>query len=191
MAIYTRYSIIFSLLTLLVACTDNQSIIATTIGREIQHPTLTFSESSYTILRYIDNPSCTSCQLHAGQWKVLKRQLERKYNNQVRIAFLIETKFPDKAERITSMYKPAHIIHIDSTHHFIQDNNLDKRLGKDFVMLLDSDSHVIAVGNPCETKMAKKIYYQIIDSGVTYRNYNRLDSILQLDTEMGMRRKRN
>lgn len=160
--------IAFLLFICLCACNRTNNIVKDTIGKKITHVSIDTIESVYSILRYVDNPSCTSCQLHAGGWKVFNRKIQKKYQEKVKVFFIIETEKPEEAKRIIKMYKPTEYYSVDSTFNFPTANHLNKGLGKDFVVLLDSTRRVIAVGDPVNNPKAEELFFNLMDQEVVF-----------------------
>ena len=77
--IYTL--VLIGTLTLAASSCKNRRIeraVIETIGKEITWERTEPDSSAYrfTIIRYIDNPVCTSCQLHMGDWRVYRRRIQ-------------------------------------------------------------------------------------------------------------------
>lgn len=63
-----------------------------TIGQKIEMDIHKKDPTQFTILRYIDNPPCTSCQLKLGEWKVYYKKMKKMFGDKVGLYFLTETK---------------------------------------------------------------------------------------------------
>ena len=63
-----------------------------TIGQKIEMDIHKQDPTQFTILRYIDNPPCTSCQLKLGEWKVYYKKMKKMFGDKVGLYFLTETK---------------------------------------------------------------------------------------------------
>lgn len=123
-------------------------------------------DSAYLICRYVKPISCTSCELHLGQWRVYKRKLRKKLGKYAKIQFIIETKDPQQVRDVAEMHNFQDIITIDSTSVFIKDNPTVASIGNDVVMLIDKDNNVIAVGDPSENVKIDSLYTNIILDGI-------------------------
>ena len=162
--------ILLSICLFICSCNRTNSIVKDTIGKNISHTVSDTIESKYYILRYVNNPSCTSCQLQAGGWKAFNRRIKKKYQNDVKIIFIVETEKPKEAERIIHMYKPCDNYAVDSLFKFISINKLRTELGKDFVVLLDSTRTVIAVGNPMNNPKVENLFFRLINKKATFNH---------------------
>ena len=69
-----------------------------TIGQKIEMDIHRQDPTQFTILRYIDNPPCTSCQLKLGEWKVYYKKMKKMFGDKVGLYFLTETKNIEDAE---------------------------------------------------------------------------------------------
>lgn len=63
-----------------------------TIGQKIEMDIHKQDPTQFTILRYIDNPPCTSYQLKLGEWKVYYKKMKKMFGDKVGLYFLTETK---------------------------------------------------------------------------------------------------
>ena len=169
-------TVILGICLILVSCNNPHNAIKDTIGKQVMTSITDTLKTKYSILRYINNPSCTSCQLHAGGWKTYRRKIHKKYQDYVKIIFVIETKKVEEAERLMRMYKPADVYMVDTVISFLHDNQFHSGLGKDFVVLLDSTCRVIAVSNPCESKKAEDLIYHLIDNNITFDNTEKISN---------------
>ena len=116
--------------------------------------------AQFTILRYIDNPLCTSCQLKLGEWKIYNKRLKKKFNNKVRILYLCETKKKEEAELLFKIYNFKAIV--DSSLNFYSSHNISPLLGKDIVFLLDSTNTILSIGNPKDNLKVDTLFTNII-----------------------------
>ncbi len=122
------------------------------------------NESEFKIVRYVEKPSCTSCQLQCGQWKVYRRKLKRKYGDRVSINFIINTDNVKEAQKVLAMNKFEDISCIDIKGEFKSKNNLNGSLGKDIVMLLNKNNRVLCIGNPCNDLKIDSLYQVLINA---------------------------
>ena len=106
--------------------------------------------TQFTILRYIDNPPCTSCQLKLGEWKVYYKKMKKMFGDKVGLYFLTETKNIEDAKFLFKIYGFDNVSVVDSSMNFYKTHNLNPILGKDVVFLLDSTNIILAIGNPIE-----------------------------------------
>ena len=63
-----------------------------TIGQKIEMDIHKKDPTQFTILRYIDNPPCISCQLKLGEWKVYYKKMKKMFGDQVGLYFLLKQK---------------------------------------------------------------------------------------------------
>ena len=163
--------ILFIILTVCIficSCNRTNHAIKHTIGKSISYAIPDTINAEYLILRYVNNPSCTSCQLQAGGWKAFNKRIKKRYQNDVEIIFVVETEKPEEAERLIRMYKPCDSYTVDSISNFITSNKLNQDLGKDFVVLLDSTRTVIAIGDPLNNPKAEDLFFRLMDNKITY-----------------------
>lgn len=139
----------------------SDKVIYDTIGRKIKVD-MCKDESRFTILRYIDNPSCTSCQLKLGEWKIYHKRLKKRFGNRVNLLFLCETKDMEEAKYLLKMYGFEDIAFVDSSMNFFKTNELNPILGKDIVFLLDSTNTILSIGNPNENPKIDSLFTNII-----------------------------
>lgn len=126
------------------------------VGRE------KYSDSEFTIFRYVEKPSCTSCQLQLGQWRVYRRRLKQKYGDKVSIFFIVNTENRKEAQRVLEMNEFDDVSYIDAKEEFKSINKLNKILGKDIVMLL-KNNRVVCIGNPCKDIEVDSLYQVLIN----------------------------
>ena len=74
-----------------------------TIGQKIEMDIHKQDPTQFTILRYIDNPPCTSCQLKLGEWKVYYKKMKKMFGDKVGLYFLNNTKLLQKSEMRKNM----------------------------------------------------------------------------------------
>ena len=74
-------------LFIFIGCKRNQyELIYNTIGKRlVTLATISKNSSQFTILRYVDNPLCSSCQLKLGEWKIYKKKLRKSFKDRVDI----------------------------------------------------------------------------------------------------------
>lgn len=162
--IYTL--VLIGTLTLAASSCKNRRIeraVIETIGREITWERTEPDSSAYrfTIIRYIDNPVCTSCQLHMGDWRVYRRRMQNAFGDGIDYVFVINTTNTDEARDILEMYDFDDHAIVGKDISLIENNGLTDDLGKDFVLLLDSARRVVSIGNPCETPKAEENFNRI------------------------------
>lgn len=75
-----------------------------TIGQKIEMDIHKQDPTQFTILRYIDNPPCTSCQLKLGEWKVYYKKMKKMFGDKVGLYFLTETKNIEDAKFLFKIY---------------------------------------------------------------------------------------
>lgn len=162
--IYTL--VLIGTLTLAASSCKNRRIeraVIETIGKEITWERTEPDSSAYrfTIIRHIDNPVCTSCQLHMGDWRVYRRRMQNAFGDGIDYVFVINTTNTDEARDILEMYDFDDHAVVGKNLLFIKQNGLTDDLGKDFVLLLDSARRVVSIGNPCETPKAEENFNRI------------------------------
>lgn len=159
------FTLIFvaSILTF-TGCKGKQSdnVIYDTIGRKIEVDMCKDDSTQFTILRYVDNPSCTSCQLKLGEWKVYRKKLKKKFGDKVNLYFLCETKNIEDARFLLKMYGFDNVAVVDSSMNFYETHDLNPILGKDVVFLLDSTNTILSIGNPNENLKIDSLFTSII-----------------------------
>ena len=83
------FGIVLIMIDLLVSCGDQKigPAVKETIGKTVifDHLDSLHSKRRFTILRVMDNPSCSSCELRLGDWKVYGRRLQRDFGNSINI----------------------------------------------------------------------------------------------------------
>lgn len=121
-----------------------------TIGQKIEMDIHKQDPTQFTILRYIDNPPCTSYQLKLGEWKVYYKKMKKMFGDKVGLYFLTETKNIEDAKFLFKIYGFDNVSVVDSSMNFYKTHNLNPILGKDVVFLLDSTNIILAIGNPIE-----------------------------------------
>lgn len=85
--------ILIIIILIFTGCNKKKNeLIYDTIGKKIEMTDIKNDSNQFTILRYIDNPLCTSCQLKLGEWKIYNKRLKKRFNNKVGLYFLCETK---------------------------------------------------------------------------------------------------
>ena len=93
-----------------------------TIGQKIEMDIHKQDPTQFTILRYIDNPPCTSCQLKLGEWKVYYKKMKKMFGDKVGLYFLTETKNIEDAKFLFKIYGfhkslAIKLIHIEKMVH--------------------------------------------------------------------------
>lgn len=104
-----------------------------TIGQKIEMDIHKKDPTQFTILRYIDNPPCTSCQLKLGEWKVYYKKMKKMFGDKVGLYFLTETKNIEDAKFLFKIYGFDNVSVVDSSMNFYKTHNLNPILGKDVV----------------------------------------------------------
>lgn len=134
------------------------------IGKHIDIPTPFDSLSNkFTILRYLERPNCTSCQLQLGKWNVYNRRLKKTYGEEIAILFIINTENVSETKRLLKIYGFDSNSIISDNNSFITNNELSPILGKDLVMLLDSHNKILCFGNPLENIKIDSIYHSFFN----------------------------
>lgn len=146
----------------LTGCKKNNSAIYDTIGQKIELDICKDDSVQFTILRYVDNPSCTSCQLKLGEWKVYRRKLKNKFGNKVNLYFLCETPNIEDAKLLFKIYGFENNAVVDSSINFYENYNLNPILGKDVVFLLDSTNTILSIGDPNKNLKIDSLFTNII-----------------------------
>ena len=154
-----------SITLVFVSCGENKISIAVkeTIGKKIELQQTPKETTKFTILRYVNNPACTSCQLKLGEWKIYKRMSNRRFGNIVGFLFICETKNIDETSNLLRTYGFGDDSCVDSINTFYESNGLNPNLGKDVVFLLDSNNKVLAIGNPTNNHAVDSLFVSIID----------------------------
>lgn len=160
-------AVLVSLCFYITGCSNRQvrieGAVRNLIGKEFGADALNpDSTCDFTIIRYIDNPACTSCQLKLGQWRVFMRGLQKRSESIIRLYFFVDTDNPKEVIKMLDMYGMANNCTIDSLSGLRKRLNIDAALGKDVVLLLDSTNCVLALGNPCEDPYIEGLYNNII-----------------------------
>lgn len=107
----SRFWLIFSLMTFLISCKENNhkqeitQIIQEWQGKEIVFPeniiftqygkdTIPFqiSDSEYKVVIYVDSVGCTSCRLQLHKWKELIEEVDSLSNETVPVLFFFHPK---------------------------------------------------------------------------------------------------
>ena len=159
-----RSVILFTIIIGLIISCDNKQALKDAVSETLGTTIFTLQPSSdsirprFTLIRYVENPGCTSCQLQLGQWRVYRKKLELKYKDAVRLSFVVKSDNLKELDRVLGINKFDDITVVDSLGLFRSTNNLNKILGKDIVMLLDSTDKVLCMGNPCEDEVIDSIY---------------------------------
>lgn len=168
---------IIPLLSLIIATSTScgnrtEKAVKATIGKTISfHPFINDSSTSrFTVLRIVDNPTCTSCQLKMGEWRVFRRQIQKDYGHNIDFRFVINTSNKDEALQLLKLYKFDQNSIIETDSKFCSENSISADLGNDFVLLLDSAKTVIFIGNPCESPKAEKIFNGIFSGEIAIPN---------------------
>ena len=86
-----------------------------TIGQKIEMDIHKQDPTQFTILRYIDNPPCTSCQLKLGEWKVYYKKMKKMFGDKVGLYFLTETKNIEDAKFLFKIYGFDNVSVVDSS----------------------------------------------------------------------------
>ena len=153
------------------SCNNNriENAVRSTLGKTISMPYEVQDSTirKFTIIRYLDNPVCTSCQLHMGEWRIYRRQVQRTYGDSINFVFIISTKNPVEAKSILSMYKFDRDAIIGDNLSFCKDNGLTEDLGKDFVLLIDADKRIVSIGNPWESQKAAENFNRFFSGKVS------------------------
>lgn len=140
-----------------------ENAVKDTIGRSLNISGCKYGE--YTVVRYIEKPSCTSCQLKLGEWKMLRRRWDKKYRNKnIVLAFIVETPKIEKTISLLKMNGFDKNSIVEKDMDFFKINNINPILGKDIVFLLNSKRQIILIGNPCENESLQEFYEQIFEN---------------------------
>lgn len=86
-----------------------------TIGQKIEMDIHKQDPTQFTILRYIDNPPCTSYQLKLGEWKVYYKKMKKMFGDKVGLYFLTETKNIEDAKFLFKIYGFDNVSVVDCT----------------------------------------------------------------------------
>lgn len=124
----------------------------------------------YMILRYVENPSCSSCQLKLGIWRVYYRKLKNKYGNQIGMHFIIRTNRVKETNHLLDMYGFYEKSSVDSIFDLYSILELDPILGSDITILLDDNNKIIGFGNPCEDIKIDSLFHQIFEKALLNQN---------------------
>lgn len=164
--IWTVVFICFTVVFLGCGYNGFEQRIQETIGKKIILNVDSTNQHEFTILRYVQNPSCTSCQLKLGEWRVYTRRMQRMFGNKVSFRFICETNNTSEAEHLFKLYNFENISTVDSTIKFYDEHNINESLGKDVVFLLDSTSTILSIGNPIENTGIGNLYHRIISGEI-------------------------
>ena len=140
----------------------NNNVIYDTIGRKIEMNIHKCHSTQFTILRYIDNPSCTSSQLKLGEWKIYHKKLKKKFGDKVNLFFLCETKNIKDARFLFEIYGFDDMAVVDSSINFYDTYKLNPILGKDVVFLLDSTNTILSIGNPNDNLKINSLFTSLM-----------------------------
>ncbi len=116
----------------------------------------------YTVLRYVKPLSCTSCQLKMDIWKRYRDRITDKFGDKVNIMFIVEAASPSEVKTLMRVHGFEAQTHVDTAGVFIRDNEDVEPLGRDVVMLLDSDKTIRFIGDPSKSYKADSVYNGII-----------------------------
>ncbi len=125
-----------------------QRLMDTELNTDLEIDT---THGHYTVLRYVKPLSCTSCQLKMDIWKRYRDRTADRFGDKVNILFVVEAESPSEVKT-----------HVDTAGVFIRDNEDVEPLGRDVVMLLDSDKKVKFIGDPSKSYKADSVYNEII-----------------------------
>lgn len=149
-------------LFIFIGCKRNQyELIYNTIGKRlVTLDTISKNSSQFTILRYVDNPLCSSCQLKLGEWKIYKKKLRKSFKDRVDIYFLCETKNIEETNYLFKIYDFKATV--DSSLNFYKSNDINPLIGKDIVFLLDSTNTILSIGNPNDNVKINSLFSNIM-----------------------------
>ena len=116
----------------------------------------------YTILRYVKPLSCTACQLQMDIWKRYKSRIVNRFDDKVNILFIVEAESPAEVKTLMRVHGFESETHVDTAGVFLRDNEDFKPLGRDVVILLDSDKRIKFIGDPNKSYKADSVYNEII-----------------------------
>jgi hypothetical protein len=148
---------------------DVQKAVLDSVGKRIELAKVDGDSSEFTILRFVSHPSCTSCQLKLGVWKVYHKRLTRRFGDKIGLRFICETKNIKEANTLFDMYGYSNIATVDTVVNFYSSNGLNPDLGDDVVFLLDSCNTILSIGNPNDNIRVDSLFNEII-SGNFKRN---------------------
>lgn len=129
--------------------------------------TIHLKETDFTIVRYVDSLSCTSCKMRIRDWNLFFRTIDTIPN----ISYEIFTILSPKDDPSIKFFLKRN----GYTHPVIFDCNNAIRLKNDFpinspttTFLLDKDMKVILIGDPTQNESMEKLYLNTIKT--TYTN---------------------
>lgn len=136
-----------------------QRLMDTELNTDLEIDT---THGHYTVLRYVKPLSCTSCQLKMDIWKRYRDRTADRFGDKVNILFVVEAESPSEVKTLMRVHGFEAQTHVDTAGVFIRDNEDVEPLGRDVVMLLDSDKKVKFIGDPSKSYKADSIFNGII-----------------------------
>ncbi len=149
-----------------------QKVLSEFIGTEIAIPAeLNFevrgtavnarsTDPDFTIIAYLDSAGCTTCRMKLPIWQALVNSLK---SEDIEVDFLMILNTAKNRDMTFTIERDGfqHPIAFDKDGLFSKANNLpDDNAFHTF--LLDSDSHVIAAGNPALNPKIRDIYHRMM-----------------------------
>ena len=118
-------------------------------------------KGKYAILSYIDSTGCMSCKLQLPKWSEFIYVVDSISNGSVPFVFVFQSN--KKKDLIHFLKKTGfdYPVYIDEHSSFDRLNRFPKEMQLQ-TFLLDSNSHVTAIGNPIHNSNVKELYLSII-----------------------------
>ena len=116
----------------------------------------------YTILRYVDNPMCTSCDLRLPEYIYLINRISKITKTEVDFLCIVAT---DDLNELSNWLKRDCVeipIYVDTTGCFLKKLEFETS-PKYHTMLIDSCSRILAIGDPFINRNIQKLYIEILN----------------------------
>ncbi|WP_044267367.1 DUF1573 domain-containing protein [Bacteroides timonensis] len=130
-------------------------------NRKYKERKVHLQKGKYTIFSYIDSTGCMSCKLQLPKWSEFIYVVDSISNGSVPFVFVFQS---NKKKDLIHFLKKAgfdYPVYIDEHSSFDRLNRFPADMQLQ-TFLLDSNSHVAAIGNPIHNPNVKELYLSII-----------------------------
>lgn len=116
--------------------------------------------SQYKILRYLDTNKCTECRLKLFDWKIFQKQIDS-LKIDINFIFVIWSNRYEELEKLQQLNDFYIPIYYDTIGEMKKINKISQE--DEFqTFLLDSNNHVLGIGDPVNNKAIWKLYKKIL-----------------------------
>ena len=123
------------------------------------------NDADYKIITYIDSAGCVPCRMKLSAWKEVINEYNGISNSDIEFLMIINASAKSRDLKIIlNQYEFPHRVLFDPSNKFHDSNALS---GDDNfqTFLVDSNNHIVAVGNPADNPKVRVFYKKVILNG--------------------------